>query len=80
MGRADFISIHPGKTNREYEVELRRRLRTVPEARALFGTNVAAFERVWYGLHDVAIGEIDEFRRRVSEMKSILPPARGTAI
>jgi hypothetical protein len=73
MGRSEFISIHPGKTNREYEVELRRHLRTFPEARALFGANVVAFERVWYGLHDVAAEEIGEFRARMGQMKTMLP-------
>jgi hypothetical protein len=78
MGRSEYISIHPGKTNREYEIELRRRLRTFPEARALFGANVVAFERAWYGLHEVESEEIGEFRTRVGQMKSMLP-ARGQA-
>jgi hypothetical protein len=79
MGRAEFISIHPGKTNREYELELRRRGRTFPEARALFGANVAVFERAWYGLRDVAMEEIDEFRDRAARMKSILTSGTGAA-
>jgi hypothetical protein len=79
MGRSEYISIHPGKTNREYELELKRRLRTFPEARALFGANVIAFERVWYGLHEVAQDEIAEFRQRIGQMKSMLPDARGQA-
>ena len=78
MGRSEYISIHAGKTNREYELELKRRLRTFPEARALFGANVTAFERVWYGLHEVAAEEIGEFRARMGQMKSMLP-ARGQA-
>ncbi len=77
MGR-EYISIHSGKTNREYELELRRRLRTFPEARALFGANVTAFERAWDGLHEVALDEIGEFRSRIRQMKSMLPE-RGQA-
>jgi hypothetical protein len=79
MGRSEYISIHAGKTNREYELELKRRLRTFPEARALFGANVTAFERAWYGLHEVAADEIEEFRARMGQMKSMLP-VRGQAI
>jgi len=79
MGRARFIGIHPGKTNREYELELRRRGRNFPEARALFGTNVAVFERAWYGLRDVAMEEIDEFRERAAKMKSMLTGGPGAA-
>jgi hypothetical protein len=73
MGRSEYISIHAGKTNHEYELELKRRLRTFPEVRALFGANVTAFERAWYGLHDVALDEIAEFRARMGQMKSMLP-------
>jgi Domain of unknown function (DUF4129) len=78
MGRSEYISIHAGKTNREYEMELKRRLRTFPEARALFGANVTAFERAWYGLHEVAVEEIGDFRARIGQMKSMLP-VRGPA-
>lgn len=79
MGSAQFISIHPGKTNREYELELRKRSRNSPEARSLFGTNVVVFERAWYGLRDVAVEEIDEFRERAARMKSILTAGMGAA-
>lgn len=69
LGRREFITIHPGKTNREYELELRRKARAVTDARALFAGNVNAFERAWYGLHDVAADDIAAFRRRMDEMK-----------
>jgi len=72
LGRTEFIAIHSGKTNREYEFELRRRARAFPEARALFAVNVAAFERAWYGIHEVAAEDIDEFRNRVERMKAVL--------
>ena len=52
LGRREWIAIHPGKTNREYEAELRRRARAVPGARDLFAANVRAFERAWYGCHE----------------------------
>ena len=72
LGRLEFIAIHPGKTNREYESELRRRTRALPEARRLFAANVAAFERSWYGMHDVPESALTEFRGRNGEMKPIL--------
>ena len=49
LGRLEFLSPYPGKTNREFELELRRRARPFPEARELFSGNVAGFERAWYG-------------------------------
>ena len=69
LGRREFITIHPGKTNREYELELRRKARALADARALFAGNVTAFERAWYGLHEVAADDIAAFRGRMDEMK-----------
>ena len=53
LGRGEWIAIHPGKTNREYELEVRRKARGFPEACALFAANIASFERAWYGMHEV---------------------------
>ena len=79
LGRREYLAIDPGKTNREYEVELRRRARAFPEARGLFAANVAAFERAWYGMHDVGGDDVTEFRRRVEHMKTALAPPAGAA-
>ncbi len=70
LGRTQFITIHSGKTNREYQLELRRRARDFPEARELFAANVAAFERAWYGMHEVAVEDTGEFRNRLEQMKA----------
>ena len=73
LGRREFIAIHPGKTNREYELELRRKARAFThagaDARALFAGNVTAFERAWYGLHEVSADDIAAFRSRMDDMK-----------
>ncbi|HUI54643.1 MAG TPA: DUF4129 domain-containing protein [Bryobacteraceae bacterium] len=79
LGRREFLTIHPGKTNREYELELRRKARTYAEARQLFSANVADFERAWYGLHEVTASDANEFSVRVDQMKSILIPPQGAA-
>jgi hypothetical protein len=79
LGRTEFITIHSGKTNREYELELRRRARAFPEARALFAANVNAFERAWYGMHQVAAEDTGEFRNRLQRMKAVLAAARQVA-
>ena len=57
LGRREVLSIHPGKTNHDYEIELNRRTREFPAARGLFAGNVAAFERAWYGLYAVSAEE-----------------------
>jgi hypothetical protein len=77
LGRLEFIAIHPGKTNREYEAELRRRTRALPDARRLFAANVTAFERAWYGMHDIPADALAEFRGRFGAMKPILTPLGG---
>ena len=69
LGRREFVTIHPGKTNREYELELRRKARGMADARSLFAGNVAAFERAWYGLHEVGTQDIAAFRQRMDHMK-----------
>ena len=74
LGRTEYLTIHAGKTNREYELELRRRARAVPEALTLFAANIAAFERSWYGLHAVTLPDIDEFRGRLDTLKAALTP------
>ncbi len=73
LGRRELLTIHPGKTNREYEIELRRKARSLAEARRLFSVNVAAFERAWYGLHEVTADDAAEFRRRVDAIKQGVP-------
>jgi hypothetical protein len=77
LGRREFLTIHPGKTNHEYELELRRRARAFAEARGLFSANTAAFERAWYGLHAVDGGDAEEFRGRLEQMKALLNPPEG---
>ncbi len=72
LGQEKFLAIDVGKTNREFEMELRRKARQWPEARELFSANVRAFERVWYGLHDVDAEDAWEFRTRSEEIKTRL--------
>jgi hypothetical protein len=72
LGRREFLILNSGKTNREFEVELRRRARQSPEARELFSANVRAFERAWYGLHEVLQEDALAFRQRGDEIRARL--------
>ncbi len=74
LRRLEFLSIHPGKTNREFELELRRRARPFPEALHLFAANIASFEQAWYGEHAVTPAQIEELRSRAAAIKSALSP------
>jgi hypothetical protein len=79
LGRQELIVIHAGKTNHEYENELRRRARPAPETRGLFAANVAAFERAWYGEHEVEACDIALFRQRLGALKQALARPGGVA-
>ena len=77
LGRSQYLAIHPGKTNREYEQELRRKARAFGEARQLFAENIAAFECAWYGQHEVSADDAAEFRRRIESIKGALTAAHA---
>jgi hypothetical protein len=79
LGRSRFLTIHPGKTNREYELELRRKARAFAEARDLFALNIAAFESAWYGLHEVGAEDVSGFRQRIDRIKTSLAAPQGAA-
>jgi len=79
LGRREYLAIHAGKTNREYELELRRRTRGFPAAHELFGANTAAFDRAWYGMHEVSAADVSDFRARIEAIKAALAPAAGAA-
>jgi len=79
LGRHEWIGIHPGKTNREYELEVRRKAREFPEARALFAANIVSFERAWYGTHSVSAEDMDAFRQRMQQIKTAMAPAEMAA-
>ena len=72
LGRHEFIAIHSGKTNREYERELLRRARSFAGATQLFAVNMAAFERTWYGMHQASAADAAGFRDRMDQMKALL--------
>ena len=69
LGREQWIAIHPGKTDHEYESELARRGRAFPGACRQFSSNIGVFERVWYGDHQVSLEICQTFRNRTEEMK-----------
>ena len=79
LGHGEWIAIHAGKTNREYELEVRRKARAFPEACAWFAQNIASFERAWYGFHEVSAADTEAFRERVLQMKSEMAQAEIAA-
>ena len=57
-----LLAIARHKSNRDYQLELRRRARDQPERQGAFARNVGRFERVWYGRHDADDGLLADFQ------------------
>ena len=56
-----LITIEKFKSNREYEIELRRRAHQKEKLLADFAISRRVFERIWYGLHTIKQPQLDEF-------------------
>ena len=56
-----LITIEKFKSNREYEVELRRRAHQKENLLTDFTTSREVFERVWYGLYTIKQPQLDDF-------------------
>jgi hypothetical protein len=65
-----LISIARFKSNRDYERELRRRAYSFPDLLSVFGDNVFAFERIWYGMHEVSRELVNQFASNVEKIKT----------
>jgi len=70
LAAREMISIAIFKSNREYETELRRRARSLPEVQNAFSQNVAAFDRAWYGLHEVTRDALQEFQSNLARIRA----------
>ncbi len=65
-----LISIARFKSNHDYERELRRRAHTLPDLLSAFSQNVAAFERVWYGIHAATDEAISRFTANLERIRA----------
>jgi hypothetical protein len=70
LAQRNLIGIARFKSNREYEIELRRRAHAIPGMLALFGENLFIFERIWYGLHDVNRELVQQFAATVDRIRN----------
>ncbi len=64
-----FVSIAHWKSGLEYLGELRRRTRHRAGIGEAFARNLRLFDLGWYGFHAVEPPMLDEFRRRLQEMR-----------
>jgi hypothetical protein len=70
LAAREIISIARFKSNRDYESEVNRRARGLPELRAAFSANVSSFDRTWYGLYDVTTEALAQFKSNFERIRS----------
>ncbi len=69
LGGRELLTINACKSNREYDAELRRKSRSLPEIWPPFHENVDCFERSWYGRHEVSPDHIARFRANLHQIR-----------
>jgi hypothetical protein len=69
LAAKNLVTLAKFKSNRDYERELRRRGHALPELPPLFSENVSAFDRTWYGMHEVTEDLVNHFILRVERLR-----------
>ena len=70
LAERNLVSLARFKSNRDYLRELERRAHAFPTLQNLFGENVSAFDRVWYGRHEVTGELVTQFAANVERIKA----------
>lgn len=70
LGRRELVVIARFKSNRDYELELRRRARAWPALQGAFAENVGSFDRAWYGMHEVSAEALQQFETNVQRIRA----------
>jgi len=70
LAAREMIAIALFKSNHDYETELVRRTRALPELQSAFSQNVALFDRVWYGRHEVSPEGLAQFRSNLEQIRA----------
>ena len=70
LAHREMVTIARYKSNRDYEFELRRRARSLPDLQSAFTQNVNIFDRVWYGMHDVTQDALQNFQINMERIRS----------
>jgi hypothetical protein len=70
LARREFIRLARFKSNRDYELELRRRARALPAITTAFSGTVREFDRAWYGAHEVTAEGLADFAAQVEQVRA----------
>jgi len=69
LAHQELITIAKYKSDREYELELRRHSHSQPHLAGVFAENRTLFECAWYGLHEVTPGIMERFSRNQERIR-----------
>jgi hypothetical protein len=70
LAQREFIRLERYKSNHDYDRELQRRARGNGVLLEAFDENLLAFERAWYGDHDVTPGMLDGFSQNMERIRA----------
>ncbi|MBI5802199.1 MAG: DUF4129 domain-containing protein [Verrucomicrobia bacterium] len=76
LGRRELVVIARFKSNRDYELELRRRARAWPVLQGAFAENVGSFDRAWYGMHEVSSDALQQFEANLQRIRATGGPTQ----
>jgi hypothetical protein len=71
LSRQGIIALARHKSNREYQIELRRRAPAQSELQDAFARNLREIERAWYGRHEVDSTRLETFRSNLETIRAI---------
>jgi hypothetical protein len=70
LASREIVSIARFKSNHDYENEVNRRARGLPELREAFAANVHSFDRTWYGLYEVTSDALAQFQSNFERIRA----------
>ena len=70
LGHRELIRLARHKSNHDYDRELQRRARANAELLGAFDRNLDAFERAWYGEHEVTGETLGDFSQNLERIRS----------
>ena len=70
LGHRELLRIARHKSNRDYDLELRRRAKTRAELLAAYHENLNAFESSWYGRHEVSAETFTRFTGNLERIRA----------
>lgn len=70
LGHRELLRLARHKSNLDYDRELQRRARAKPELLGAFDRNLDAFERGWYGAHEVTSATLGDFAANLERIRA----------